>query len=129
MGDSAFKNFMMTVIRPLLGTFATAFIQCFFLCFTDFGIPASVGGKYEVIASVLYRQMLGSVPDFGKGSVVAIIMLVPSVVSIIILTYLERYNIRYNRVSSVELKKSYVRDTVCSILSVLFCVCVVSILQ
>lgn len=127
MGDSAFKNFMMTVIRPLLGTFATAFIQCFFLCFTDFGIPASVGGKYEVIASVLYRQMLGSVPDFGKGSVVAIIMLVPSVVSIIILTYLERYNIRYNRVSSVELKKSYVRDTVCSILSVLFCVCVVSI--
>lgn len=29
MGDSAFKNFMMTVIRPLLGTFATAFIQCF----------------------------------------------------------------------------------------------------
>lgn len=127
MGDSAFKNFMMTVIRPLLGTFATAFIQCFFLCFTDFGIPASVGGKYDVIASVLYRQMLGSVPDFGKGSVVAVIMLVPSVVSIIILTYLERYNIRYSKVSQVELKKSSVRDIACSLISIMFCVCVASV--
>ena len=43
-----------------------SFIQSFFLCFTDFGIPASVGGKFEVIASVLYSQMLGSVPDFIK---------------------------------------------------------------
>lgn len=60
-----------------------------FLCFTDFGIPASVGGKFEVIASVLYSQMLGSVPDFHKGSVVAVMMLLPSIVSIALLRYLE----------------------------------------
>ena len=64
-------SFMMTIFRPLMGTLAASFIQAFFLCFTDFGIPASVGGKYEVIAGVLYTQMLGSVPDFNKGSVVA----------------------------------------------------------
>ena len=52
-----------------------------------------MGGKFEVIASVLYSQMLGSVPDFHKGSVVAVMMLLPSIVSIALLRYLEKYKI------------------------------------
>lgn len=115
------------VVRPLLGTLAAAFIQSFFLCFTDFGIPASVGGKYEVIASVLYTQMLGSVPDFSKGSVVAMMMLIPSIVSILFLNYLEKYNIRYNKISPMELKKNHIRDTVFGGLSLALCVMVLSI--
>ena len=39
----------------------------FFLCFTDYGIPASVGGEYDVVARVLYNEMLGSIPDFNQG--------------------------------------------------------------
>lgn len=89
MGDNRVSTFMMTIFRPLAGTLMASFIQSFFLCFTDFGIPASVGGKFEVIASVLYSQMLGSVPDFNKGSVVAVMMLLPSIVSIALLRYLE----------------------------------------
>ena len=45
MGDSAFANFKMTALRPLLGTLAASVIQSFFLSFTDFGIPAAVEGK------------------------------------------------------------------------------------
>lgn len=45
MGDSPYRQFDMTVVRPLIGTFAAAMIQCFFLAFTDFGIPASIGGN------------------------------------------------------------------------------------
>ena len=85
MGDSPFQTFKITILRPLLGTLAASFIQTFFLCFTDFGIPASIGGQFEVVASVLYEEMLGSVPDFGNGAVVAIIMLIPSIVSITVL--------------------------------------------
>lgn len=87
----------MTVLRPLAGTIAASFIQSFFLCFTDFGIPASVGGKFEVIASVLYSQMLGSVPDFNRGSVVAMVMLIPSVVSIVVLHVWKNIIVRYIR--------------------------------
>lgn len=75
MGDKAFATFRMTVMRPLMGTLAASFVQAFFLSFTDFGIPAAVGGEFEVIASVLYDQMLGSVPDFNNGAVVAMVML------------------------------------------------------
>ena len=127
MGDSPFQTFKITILRPLLGTLATSFIQTFFLCFTDFGIPASVGGSYEVVASVLYTEMLGSVPDFGNGAVVALVMLVPSIVSITVLTILERYNVRYNKISQIELKKSPARDWIFSIVSGSILVSVLSV--
>lgn len=127
MGDNGLSTFWITVVRPLLGTLAASFIQSFFLCFTDFGIPASVGGEFDVIASVLYNQMLGSIPDFNKGAVVAVVMLVPSIVSILVLHYLEKYNVRYNKISAIEIKRNIKRDAACGIISGIFMLCIVSI--
>ncbi len=110
MGDHALSTFWIAVLRPLLGTFAGAFIQAFFLSFTDFGIPASVGGGYEVIATLLYNQMLGGIPDFHRGAVIAMTMLIPSIGSIVILQILEQFNIRYTRISNAELRKNTLRD-------------------
>lgn len=126
MGDSPLQTFRMTILIPLLGTLATALIQTFFLCFTDFGIPASVGGQFEVVASVLYTEMLGSVPDFGNGAVIALVMMVPSAASITILHLLEKYNVRYNKISPVELKKGKKRDAVFGILSGAILLCTLS---
>lgn len=123
MGDSPLQTFRMTILIPLLGTLATSFIQTFFLCFTDFGIPASVGGQYEVVASVLYEEMLGSIPNFGNGAVVALVMIIPSVVSITVLHILEKYNVRYNKISPIELKKGVKRDVVFGFLSAAIIVC------
>lgn len=127
MGDHSGKTFCQTILQPLYGTLAASVIQCFFLSFTDFGIPASVGGRVEVVAGVLYNEMLGSVPNFNNGAVVAMMMLLPSIISIGVLSYLERYNIRYNKVSEIEMKKSTVRDVVFAILSGCILLCVVAI--
>lgn len=110
MGDKTLSTFWIAVLRPLLGTLAGAFIQAFFLCFTDFGIPASVGGGYEVIATLLYNQMLGGIPDFNRGAVIAMVMLIPSIGSICILQLLERFNIRYHRISDADLGKCPLRE-------------------
>lgn len=112
MGDKPLTTFMATVVRPLLGTLAASFVQCFFLCFTDYGIPASVGGEYDVVATVLYNEMLGSIPNFNTGSAVAMMMLIPSVVTIALLHYLEKYNIRYNKISNIEIRKNTLRDVI-----------------
>lgn len=127
MGDNSVTTFFQTVFRPLLGTLAASIVQCFFLCFTDYGIPASVGGKYDVVATVLYNEMLGSIPDFQQGAVVAMLMLVPSIISIVLLRYLERYNIRYNKISTIELQKNPLRDWVCGIGSGIILLVLVSI--
>lgn len=110
MQDSAWRRCRTTLLRPLLGTFAAALIQAFFLSFTDYGIPASVGGRFEVVATHLYQEMLGVNPSFERGAVIALFMLAPSLISIALLQYLERYNIRYQKVSQLELPRSPVQD-------------------
>ena len=127
MQDHALRSFFMTILRPLLATLATCLIQCFFLSFTDFGIPASVGGRYHVIASLLYSYMLGSIPDFVRGAVVAMMMLLPSILSIIIMQYLQRYQIRYQQVSETILKRNRLRDSLLGILSSGICFALISV--
>lgn len=127
MKDNNFQTFKVTLLRPLVGTFAAAFIQAFFLSFTDFGIPASLGGQYHVISSLLYTYMLGSIPSFAKGAVIAMVMLIPSIISILLLHYFERYNVRYNKVSIIDLHKNKMRDGVFMGMSSLICIAVLSI--
>ncbi|WP_249685346.1 ABC transporter permease subunit, partial [Bacillus velezensis] len=59
MQDHSLRRFYHTVFRPMLGTIGGAFILTFILSFTDFGIPASVGTNYTVIATWYYQAMLG----------------------------------------------------------------------
>lgn len=127
MGDKPHATFWIAIVRPLLGTLCGAFLQAFFLSFTDFGIPASVGGRFEVVASVLYDQMLGGIPNFGKGAAVAMIMLLPSMISIGLLQFLEKYNIRYKKITDAELTPNKLRDGIWGGMSVLFLVLMLSI--
>ena len=94
----------------MIGTIAAAFILSFFLSFTDFGIPASIGGQYTVVATQLYMVMMGAVPDFQSGSAIAVIMLIPSIVAVWLLRFTERFNFRYNKISTFELADDKVRD-------------------
>lgn len=127
MGDSWFRTFMITSVRPLAGSIMAAFILSFFLSFTDFGIPVSIGGEYEVIAVELYMQMMGALPNFNNGSVIAVTMLIPSVISVILLRYMEKFNFRYNKISKYEVKKSWQRDTVFSVFFALVTLAFISV--
>jgi iron(III) transport system permease protein len=127
LGDSNARSFYTAILRPLSGTLTASAIQCFFLSFTDYGIPIAVGGKTEVIATALYKQMLGSIPDFNNGSAIAIMMLLPSIISIALLTWVDRYNVRYKSVSQIELRDSRARDTAWGIVSALISLFVIGI--
>lgn len=118
MGDRPWLTFARTVLRPLVGTLAVAFIQAFFLAFTDYGIPTSIGGTYDVLAMTLFNQMLGSIPNFNRGAVIAVFMLIPSIISFILMTVLERFSIRYTKVTNVSLPKGVWRDRLCGVASV-----------
>ena len=124
MGDSPVKCFFTAIFEPLLGTIAVSIVQSFFLSFTDFGIPASIGGRYTVVAELLYNTMLGSLPDFHQGSVIALFMLLPSILSILLLNYLQRFNVRYNKISKADFKKNTVHDVVWTAISFIIILCV-----
>lgn len=127
MGDHALKTFFVTTIRPIVGTLGAAFVQSFFLSFTDFGIPSAIGGNYEVVATTLYNTMLGSVPDFGSGAVVAIMMIIPSILSIALLSYLDRFNFRYDKVSDEGLSQNRWRDMILGSVSSLLLLSVIAV--
>lgn len=119
MGDGFLRSFINTIFRPLIGTLGGAFVLSFILSFTDFGIPASVGGSYNVIATQLYGVMLGSIPDFNSGSVIAILMLIPAIFGVIFLSYLERFNFYYDKFTKSELFQNKIRDILFIFLSVI----------
>lgn len=110
MGDSPTQTFYMTAVRPVVGSLLSAFILSFFLSFTDFGIPVSIAGEYEVIATQLYTTMMGAIPNFGEGAVIAMAMLVPSVASVVMLRWVDRFNFRYNKISKAEVSVNPLRD-------------------
>ena len=122
MGDSPWRAFRTTLLRPLAGPIAAAFVQSFFLAFTDFGVPASVGGAYKTVAGLLYERMLGSLPDFGVGAVIAVCMLLPSVFGFLLLRRLERAEVRYDKPAD-ELPPTpcLVRDLLCAAIGLLSC--------
>jgi iron(III) transport system permease protein len=110
MGDSTVRSFNNTIIRPLLGTLGGAFVLSFILSFTDFGIPASLGGTYNVISTQLYQVMLGTIPNFNNGAVIAVLMLMPAVVGVLLLNYLEKLNFHYDKVDQTEMVQHKFRD-------------------
>ena len=110
MGDGPWQTFYMTAVRPVVGSLLSAFILSFFLSFTDFGIPVSIAGEYEVIATQLYTTMMGTIPNFGEGAVIAMAMLVPSVASVVMLRWVDRFNFRYNKISKAEVSTNAFRD-------------------
>jgi len=110
MGDGSIRSFANTVVRPLAGAIGGAFTLAFVLSFTDFGIPASIGGTYRVVATELYEAMLGSIPDFDQGAVIAILMLAPAILGVWLLNALEKLNFHYDKLSDSALPRHRFRD-------------------
>lgn len=127
MGDGTLRSFQNTIFRPLLGTLGGAFVLSFILSFTDFGIPASVGGTYSVVATQLYQVMLGSIPDFNHGAVIAVLMLIPAVFGVVLLQYLEKFNFHYDKFSDTELIQNKYRDTFLGTISAAILLAILSI--
>jgi len=127
MGDGGIKAFARAVLYPMIGTIGAAFVQSFALSFADFGIPAAVAGRFQVLSRTLFDTMLGAVPSFELGAVVAIAMLLPSVMSVVILTWLDRFTINYKKFTPVTLRKHKLRDTCFSVYAIALLLAMVSI--
>lgn len=110
LGDGCLRSFANTILRPMIGTIGGAFVLSFILSFTDFGIPASIGGTYQVIATQLYQVMLGSIPNFEQGAVIAVLMLLPALVGVVFLTYIEKFNFHYDAFTVIDLPQNKLRD-------------------
>src|SRR5262245_906430 len=61
----------------------SAVLVVFVLVITDFGVPKVIGGQYNVLATDIYKQVIGQ-QNFQMGAVVGLILLLPAVLAFII---------------------------------------------
>ena len=125
MGDSSWRTLLNAVIIPTIFGIANAFIISFVLSFTDFGLPASIAGNYEVIAGTLYQTMLGSIPDFGGGASIAMFMLVPAGVALMLQNHISKHNFFYDSNSRMKPIENKIRD---SFFLILICIIIFIVL-
>jgi iron(III) transport system permease protein len=69
--------FTVTLPGAKYGLISAGFVV-FTLVITDFGIPKVIGGWYNVLATDIYKQVIGQ-QNFQMGSVVGLILLIPAV--------------------------------------------------
>src|SRR5205814_5896997 len=68
----------LTVTLPgaRYGLISAAFVV-FTMVITDFGAPKVIGGQYNVLATDIYKQVIGQ-QNFQMGAVVRVLLLIPA---------------------------------------------------
>ncbi len=82
MGASAYRTFMTVVLPGARFGLISAFMVSFTLSFSDFGAPTVVGGNYNVLATDIYKQVVGQ-QNFGMGAVVGLMLMIPAIIMFI----------------------------------------------
>lgn len=77
---SKFRTFMTVTLPGCKYGLISAGFVAFTLIFTDFGVPKVIGGNYNMLATDIYKQVIGQ-QNFQMGAVVSMVLLIPAVIA------------------------------------------------
>lgn len=89
----------------------------FTLIITDYGVPLMVGGKCITLPVLIYQDVIGLL-DFGKGSTIGLILLIPSVFAFLA----DLMNQEQKNTDKVSIPYIIGRNTFRDIVSSIYCV-------
>jgi len=124
--------FMVTIPNCKFGLISAGFVV-FTLIFTDFGVPKVIGGSYNVLATDIYKQIIGQ-QNFQMGAVVAVVLLTPAIVAFAVDRFAQRRQVALISTSAVpyEPKKNNSLDLTmlifCSLIAFLI-LCMIGMAQ
>lgn len=112
LGAGKIRTFFTVTLPGIKYGFISAVFVCFILAFTDFGAPKVVGGSYNILATDIYKQVIGQ-QNFVMGAVVSVVLLIPTVIAFIIDRIVQRKQVALIAAKSVPLipKKHRALDT------------------
>jgi iron(III) transport system permease protein len=90
MGTSARRKFLTITLPGAKYGLISAALVTFTLVMTDFGIPKVIGGNFNVLATDVFKLVIGQ-QDFAKGAVVAILLLAPAVLTFAVDHYVSKH--------------------------------------
>lgn len=80
LGTSTQRKFMTITLPGAKYGLISAALVSFTLVMTDFGIPKVVGGNFNMLATDVFKLVIGQ-QDFQRGAVVALLLLAPAVLT------------------------------------------------
>jgi iron(III) transport system permease protein len=83
LGVPKWRQFLSITIPYLRKPLISVVFATFTVIVTDYGVPLMVGGLYTTLPVMMYQEVIGLL-NFGKGSVIGVILLLPAVASFII---------------------------------------------
>ncbi|MGG1635023.1 putative 2-aminoethylphosphonate ABC transporter permease subunit [Paenibacillus sp. NRS-1760] len=83
MGASSLRKMFTVTLPSVKYALLSAVVICFTLSFTDFGAPKVVGGQYNVLATDIFKQVVGQ-QNMSMGAVVGIVLTIPAILAFIV---------------------------------------------
>jgi iron(III) transport system permease protein len=80
MGTSRTRKFFTITLPGAKYGLISASMVTFTLVITDFGIPKVIGGNFNMLATDVFKLVIGQ-QDFQRGAVVALLLLAPAVLT------------------------------------------------
>ena len=90
LGASKTRIFFTVTLPAARYGLVSAFFVVFTLVITDFGVPKVIGGQYNVLATDVYKQVVGRF-DFEMGAVVSMVLLAPAILAFVADRVAERH--------------------------------------
>lgn len=83
LGASRTRQFFTVTLPAARYGVVSAALVVFTLVITDFGIPKVIGGNFNMLATDVFKLVIGQ-QDFQRGAVVALLLLLPAVITYLI---------------------------------------------
>jgi iron(III) transport system permease protein len=80
LGAGNARIFLTVTLPGVKYGLVSAFFVVFTLVATDFGIPKVIGGRFNVLSTDIYKQVVGQ-QNFEMGAVVGMVLLVPAMLA------------------------------------------------
>ena len=102
LGTNRRRVFFTVTLPSAKYGLASASFVVFTLVMTDFGIPVVIGGRFNVLATDVYKQVMGQ-QNFQMGAVVAVILVIPALASFVVDRLVQRRQVALLGARSVPL--------------------------
>jgi len=115
--------FTVTLPGAKYGLISAGFV-IFTLVFTDFGVPKVIGGNFNMLATDIYKQVIGQ-QNFQMGAVVSVVLLLPAILAFTVDRIVQRKQVALLSAKAVPYipspnrQKDMIMLAICSVIALL----------
>ncbi|PMG90015.1 putative 2-aminoethylphosphonate ABC transporter permease subunit [Vibrio breoganii] len=126
---SPLKTFFMVTLPAAKYGLISTLIVVFTLVVCDFGVPKVIGGSYNVLATDIFKQVVGQ-QNFAMGAVTSILLLLPALLAFAVDRWVQKKqkSLFDTRSVAYEPKPNKLRDNACLVYCIVICIAVLGVL-